>query len=72
MGEGVACVFHGKKVAEDATWGQWGGGRGSEPVSEGGGVILISLMLAGMGGLLVFAWNLRGDALNDVLNPRSR
>ena len=23
-------------------------------------------------GLLVFAWNLLGDALNDVLNPRSR
>ena len=49
--------------------GRW---QGDAPVCGGGGVILISLPPTGKGGLLVFAWNLRGDALNDVLNPRSR
>ena len=72
MGEGVACDFHGTKVAESATWGQWGGGRGVASISGGGGVNLSAVLPADKGGLLVFKWNLRGDALNDVLNPRSR
>ena len=50
--------------------GRW---QGDEPVSGGGGsVILSSLLPVIVVGLLVFAWNLLGDALNDVLNPRSR
>ena len=68
----VACVVHGTKVAESATWGQWGGGRGTEPVSGGGSLTLSALPPVIVVGLLVFAWNLLGDALNDVLNPRSR
>ncbi len=49
--------------------GRWQGGA---PVSGGGSVNLSAVLSAGKGGLPVFAWNLLGDALNDVLNPRAR
>ncbi len=45
--------------------GRW---QGVASISGGGGVNLSAVLPADKGGLLVFKWNLRGDALN----PRSR
>ena len=50
--------------------GRWQGGGAS--ISGGGRLTLSALLPVVVVGLLVFAWNLLGDALNDVLNPRAR
>ena len=48
--------------------GRWQGGR-----RRGGGSLNLSALLSVIVvGLRVFAWNLRGDGLNDVLNTRTR
>ena len=47
--------------------GRWQGGRRGS-----GSLTFRALPRVIVVGLLVFAWNLLGDALNDVLNPRSR
>ena len=49
--------------------GRW---QGVASISGGGGVNLCAVLPADKGGLLVFAWNLLGYGLNDVLNTRTR